>query len=39
MTGSVPIAEIPAETRRVLLVEDDAGNAELVRRSLERAGY
>ena len=27
MTGSVPIAEIPAETRRVLLVEDDAGNA------------
>jgi PAS domain S-box-containing protein len=36
--SSIPVSEADAN-RRVLLVEDDAGNAELVRRTLVRSGY
>jgi two-component system response regulator len=36
--SSLPISEAPS-FRRVLLVEDDPGAAELMRRTLERSGY
>ncbi|MFZ1087621.1 MAG: histidine kinase dimerization/phosphoacceptor domain -containing protein [Terracidiphilus sp.] len=36
--SSIPVSEVQA-IRRVLLVEDDPGNAELVRRTLERSSY
>jgi PAS domain S-box-containing protein len=36
--SSIPVFEA-SFSRRVLLVEDDPGSAELVRRTLERAGY
>jgi two-component system response regulator len=36
--STLPISA-PPSSRRVLLVEDDAATAELVRRSLQRAGY
>ena len=37
MSG-IPVSEA-ATVRRVLLVEDDPGNAELIRRTLQRSGY
>jgi PAS domain S-box-containing protein len=37
MSG-IPVSEA-VELRRILLVEDDTGNAELVRRALVRSGY
>jgi PAS domain S-box-containing protein len=36
--NGIPVSEA-VEIRRILLVEDDPGNAELVRRTLERSGY
>ncbi len=36
--SSIPVTEA-TKARRILLVEDDPGNAELVRRTLQRSGY
>ena len=36
--NSIPVSQAGA-LRRILLVEDDPGNAELVRRALQRSGY
>ncbi|MGA3160816.1 MAG: histidine kinase dimerization/phosphoacceptor domain -containing protein [Terracidiphilus sp.] len=37
--SSLSIAEAPTSSRRVLLVEDDPGTAELMRRTLSQSGY